>query len=371
MKRHRTILFIILIISTISLTSFGQQRKTVIVNGIGSDREAAIRDAQRQAIESVVGVYLTSETIVENFTLLKEEIYTKTKGYVSSQQILNERADIYGYSVTMEITVSTEKIEKDLAAIGLLLQQKGNPRVIVIINEYAPIRSPYPIAETAIADYLLDKEFKIVDPERIKVVRSTNRVKALLEGDYTKAAVLGTELGADVLIVGTARSRRDYKKIAGDLYRAKADVKVRAILRDTGELIATANKRINGIGETIDEAYEKSLENAGKKVAQSLMKKILKRWKTDVYFGNQIQITIANVDSFAALSTFEQGMRRKIGGVTSVVRRSYERNVAILDVNFRGTAGLLSNLLEERELGIEFEVTGSSQNRVEVRFSDN
>ena len=48
--------------------------ETVVVNGSGINREAAINDAKRNAVEKVVGTYISSITITNNSCVLKDEI---------------------------------------------------------------------------------------------------------------------------------------------------------------------------------------------------------------------------------------------------------------------------------------------------------
>ena len=51
--------------------------ETVVVIGSGTNREAAINDAKRNAVEKVVGSYISSTTVVNNSYVLKDEIYSK------------------------------------------------------------------------------------------------------------------------------------------------------------------------------------------------------------------------------------------------------------------------------------------------------
>jgi hypothetical protein len=361
---------IFLLVFALFNNSFGNdEERTVTVTGIGENRDSAINDARRQAIESVVGVYLSSESIVENFTLLKDEIYTKTSGYITSQEILSEREEEGAYVVKLQATVGAGTIEKDLAAIGLLLQQKGNPRVMVIITEISEVSSMNPISEMAIVDYLLRKEFKVVDQEVVNLARDTEEAKAALNGDLEKAKKLGLQYSADVLIIGEAESEADRNQPHPDIgaFRGKANIKVRAVMTDTGELIATANKSTKGIDENPDDAYRKALENAGKKVARILVKKILERWESDVNNGAEIQVKVSNIDNFQALTNLEKSIRSEIRGVNSVIRRSYDKNIAILDVNYLGTAQTLSTILTNN-LEVNLEVTGSSTNSIDVKL---
>ena len=45
------------------------------VSGVGEDRDSALRDAKRNAVEQVVGTYINSETLVSQASVVSDEIY--------------------------------------------------------------------------------------------------------------------------------------------------------------------------------------------------------------------------------------------------------------------------------------------------------
>ena len=58
-------------------------------------REAAVEDALRRCVEAA-GVHVASETLVDDFTLIKDVIYTKTAGLVEHYEVLEENPDQEG-----------------------------------------------------------------------------------------------------------------------------------------------------------------------------------------------------------------------------------------------------------------------------------
>ncbi|MEI6520860.1 MAG: hypothetical protein WCO98_12600, partial [bacterium] len=69
------------------------EMKTVTAQGVGigadkaKARDEAIQDAQRKAVEQGVGLYIKSETVVANFTLVSDNIYKEAAGYVHAYNI--------------------------------------------------------------------------------------------------------------------------------------------------------------------------------------------------------------------------------------------------------------------------------------------
>jgi hypothetical protein len=44
-------------------------------------------------VEIAVGVLIDSETLSENYTLIRDEIYSRSTGYVQDYQVLDERKE--------------------------------------------------------------------------------------------------------------------------------------------------------------------------------------------------------------------------------------------------------------------------------------
>ena len=63
--------------------------KEVTVDGVGIDRESALRDARRVAVEQVVGTFVDSRTLVENSMVALDNIYTKSQGFVGKVTVIN------------------------------------------------------------------------------------------------------------------------------------------------------------------------------------------------------------------------------------------------------------------------------------------
>ena len=60
-------------------------------------RDHAIKDALRKAVEQAVGIFISSETVVENYEVLSDSIYSKAEEYVAEYKVLREKeeGDLY------------------------------------------------------------------------------------------------------------------------------------------------------------------------------------------------------------------------------------------------------------------------------------
>jgi hypothetical protein len=55
---------------------------SIIGGDVGRARDDAIDDAMRNALEEAMGTLVQSETLVENFQLVEDNIFSKTSGYI-------------------------------------------------------------------------------------------------------------------------------------------------------------------------------------------------------------------------------------------------------------------------------------------------
>jgi hypothetical protein len=77
-----------------------------------ADREAALANARRRAVEEAVGVIVDASVRLENQLLIEDELYTKSKGLVKNEVITGER-EVGGF---YEVTLSCDVEDLGLAA---------------------------------------------------------------------------------------------------------------------------------------------------------------------------------------------------------------------------------------------------------------
>ncbi|MFA4910895.1 MAG: flagellar assembly protein T N-terminal domain-containing protein, partial [Desulfobacteria bacterium] len=117
MERLIRVLLCFVIIFVVAKSVHGEQQlqlQVVKAEGMGAivnndkaiARDNAIEDALRKAVEQAVGTLVSSETMVENFQLLSDSIYTKTEGYIQKYKIISEAPAENIYKVNIEATVA-------------------------------------------------------------------------------------------------------------------------------------------------------------------------------------------------------------------------------------------------------------------------
>ena len=98
--------------------------------------EQAQHAALREAVEEGVGVLITSTTRTNNYAVIDDRIFSATKGYVRSYEVVEQGADeVGGCQVTVDAIVDMGQLHRELAALELAAVGAGLPRVLCVASE--------------------------------------------------------------------------------------------------------------------------------------------------------------------------------------------------------------------------------------------
>jgi len=362
--------------------AFGQEQvESVEAEGIATilqgntdiARDKAIVDAQRKAVEQAVGVLMSSESIVENYELLSDRILTQSAGYIKTYEILEEKKDGNEYRVRIKADIGLGDLKNDIEAIQHLIRQKGNPRMMFLIDETieglraAGISSAdMSQAETVLLQAFLDAGFEVVDSA--VVAQNINRDQALkaIAGDAAIAAALGHQYGADVIITAKAAASSGKKILDTDMKSHQAAINAKVVRADTGAVIGSGTEQ--GKHAHIDDLAGglAAIEKASEKLAENLIPKIIEQWRQDVQVAATIQLVLSGV-SFMQLKRIKEILKGEVRGVKEVYQRSFQARVAKLDVEIQSSTEMLADELASKEFqGITFEITGMTENRIDI-----
>lgn len=92
----------------------------VEATGEGIDRHQALNSALRSAVEMQIGTAVASDSIVESGILVRDEITSHSKGYISSYKVLQEGATADGYTITIDAVVDSKLMYSDYTTLALL-----------------------------------------------------------------------------------------------------------------------------------------------------------------------------------------------------------------------------------------------------------
>ncbi len=103
----------------------------VEATGEGIDRNQALNSALRTAVEMQIGTAVASESLVESGVLVRDEIVSHSKGYVTSYKVLQEGATADGYVITIDAVVNSDLLYSDYTTLAILQKMSGLPRLLI------------------------------------------------------------------------------------------------------------------------------------------------------------------------------------------------------------------------------------------------
>ncbi|GAB6099381.1 hypothetical protein JCM16358_12600 [Halanaerocella petrolearia] len=329
-------------------------------------REQAINDGLRRAVEQVVGTFISSQTKTANAQLIEDEILKSSQGYVKKYQILDKSIAENSYKIKLRATVSSEDLTNDLEVLKLNIKRHGNPRLMILVsqeddNYYINLSSQ--VTETALMSKFIESGYQVIDRYQIKKVTSRDQRRTILGGNYQLAAKIGSELKADVVIIGSAQANHvdldDVVSgdIAGDLKAYQAQFDAKAINTETAQVIATVIGEGKGAGVNREDAAQKALTEAANSAGERLIEKVS---QSLINQEQTIQLKVLGVDSLQQLSRLKNKLST-ITGVKNSYFREYSSNLVTFDLDLEPTTEVLNIALELQEkVNFKFEIQNMS-----------
>ncbi len=386
--KFSSILLLILILGLLNIVFLqaSKKEKNVTIEGVAAiignraiERDRAIQDALRKSVEQAVGIQITSESLTQNYKLIYNNIISKTHGYIIQYDILSERIDGDAFRIEIAAKVGIGKIEKDLQAIGLLLERKNLPRIMILIIEKSISqngRNTYSLglsqSETTLIKKFAERGFYCVDTTTVKKSINRDRILRALDGDVKAARVIGKEFGAEVLITGKAFANSKGKVRNSNINSSSSNITVRAVQVDTGKIIAIESAK--SVAAHLDEytAGSIAIEKASFLVADRILKQILNQWTSDTSSSTNVQVHIAGVRNYNDLQNFKIILKNKIRGIQNIFQRDFSGNSARLEIRINGSTQTFSDDIQKTPF-IYFKalVTAVSQNKVMIKLIHN
>ena len=218
--------------------------KIVTAEGTGLDRDGALRAAQRNAVEQVVGTLIDARTVVRNAQVELDEIYTRSQGFIARTDVLSEGVQIDGsYKIVARFDVDTSP-GAELAKRLHALSSPSMPRVAVL-----------PFNIKAAVSYGLDFSYNESVSEEVAFALTNENCFDILErGEIARvideqrlqtpgaAVQAGKVLGADYILIGSITGLSSKKMVNEALGFGNKQSQV--IAHVTGRLIEVKTGRV-------------------------------------------------------------------------------------------------------------------------------
>ncbi|MFN3966610.1 MAG: hypothetical protein ACK4JE_02795 [Endomicrobiia bacterium] len=295
-----------------SLTSQKPQVEIVEAEGLApltddliKSREIAISDAQKRAVELVVGVYVSAENFVSKAKLIEDNITGETEGYIEKYDILKEWKEEPFYKVKIKARVRKEDLSKKIEELNLAPKKQTTATVSFWIKEKIDDKpSESSIVEKEIMKIFTEAGFTVSDRKPQEYYKD---IQGILDENPDE---LESKLKSDLVILGDASSNFNTDQGLGGFisYRAIASIKV--IKNLNKDIITTVQETAGGVDLNKDLAAKASLINVGKKSGKELTEKIIRYFEEHPYNNiilkgetsiNEINILVRRIRAFPSV----------------------------------------------------------------------
>lgn len=349
----------------------------VTASGEGASKESAINAALLQAIQMVGGLYIMCEQEAENYRMVKNQMFSKTDGFVTKyEEVSSSKGDDGTITATVKAWVSSRPVYDSLRAKQVLARQ----RVMVCVPEtHLRLVVPDPAGETEIIKRLLEKNFVVVDQKISEQIKKDDVNRQLIAtGDADKViALLSGKRSAEILICGEAFSAGAQRQNtdAGPKFVSEARIEVRAINLDTAQILWTDGVHATGVGATEEVSGKQALKNAARLLCagsdgeKGFVDRLLERVVDSADTSHNVQCQVSGVKSADDVVAVEEGLRQAVGD-RPVYRYSFQNGLAILNVESPKTAQDLADSIGRLTMKGKLSVTASSANRLELVYTN-
>ena len=230
---------------------------------LGTKRRS-LADAEKKAVEEVVGVYVSAKTRVDAAVNVDQRILANVDGYIRRYALLGERAEDGFLKTRIEALVLYKKVGEDLKQLGLTRPPPppGNPRVAVLVRVLgAADDAPGVQAAQGLRAALLKRGFLVVDPDE----------RAYAGPKSTEAA---SAAGADLVVRGEAEVQATEDPRLGGFHSERARFSVEAFKPKTGEVLANCSREASAVDPSQSAAAGKALSIAADMVGAALAQEL-------------------------------------------------------------------------------------------------
>jgi len=297
--------------TAVSVNTTAEGVGVIIDENTATARDQAIQDALRLAVEQAAGTMVSSETLVQNYEVLRDQIYSQSQGYIRHYEVTDESREGNLYRVTVQAAVAQGNLKSDLGALGLLMARKNMPRVMIMVAEQNVGMHYYSywwgvkastadlsITENVLMERLTRKGFHIVDhavTSNTLAIKDPYKIESL-SNDAVRT--IGNLYDAEVVIYGKALSKLAGSVMGSSMKSAQADVSLRVVNTDTGQVIASANHHAAAVHPNEVTAGTEALKLATEAITDQLLDQVVSRWSQDVSSGSLIRLVVSDIPSY-------------------------------------------------------------------------
>ena len=161
----------------------------IVASGMGTDADAALRNAYSNAIQQALGMYVDAETLVQNDQIIKDQVLTHSRGLIKEVKTLDQSTENGLYTVRVQAKVerqpllekvkpmlkSTARIDGTSLHAGVATEQRQKQDAAALFAEAIK-----PMVGPGLFDFEFDGE-PVLDEKNPSLLLVTVKIKPNLE----------------------------------------------------------------------------------------------------------------------------------------------------------------------------------------------
>jgi hypothetical protein len=313
---------------------------TIVDGNVAKARKMAISEALVKGVEEYLGRRLGSQTMINNFPRLLQDVIPKAREEIENFNILAEERMDKRYKILVRVKVNDKVMEEKLREIGVILMQGPPIRVLFLVSqtETREEKILYWWKDPETDSALSPVELALHRVFQERGFQPINRLLKIPEGDYSpemKALDLSDEdairwgelFSADVVVRGRCEI------IAGD----EVSIVLTALHVENHIMIGRNIQR-----ERMDEGavgmqqIVVAIEIAVNNVASRLTPQIMMTIELPESKIAQLSLTLKGLRNFRQFREFKDFLEKNVPGVKSVRQTRLKGNSMSVAVAFLG-----------------------------------
>jgi hypothetical protein len=223
------------------------------------------------------------------------------------------------------------------------------------------------ICEAAMASTLQEAGFEIIPSPELN--QPLNLAMTLSQSDIL---ALGNQLGADIVVFGTAMAASAANTMGGTIQAFQADVNVQAFDVQSGHLMGQTRKKSVASAQEASLGEHQALTDVGALAGDDLARQIMAAWQQTQEGSTTIDVVVdgtsGQIASFVKLRTAISSL----SGVKDLKMAEMATDHARLSVNYQGTAlSLADALLLKTFSGFGIDIYDVSSQSIRIRLINN
>jgi hypothetical protein len=324
---------------------------------LAASRQNAVNDAQKRAVESVVGVYVSAASLISKAQTVEDNITSQTEGFIQDYKIIKEKKDNDFYRITIKAWVRADDLSKKLNEMDLNPKKYGNPLMSFWVNEKIDSASQNSnIVELSLMKSFVDAGFVVSDKKPQEYYNSSS---AILNDDSNNLK----KLNADIVVIGDADSTFNTDQGLGGLVSYRANISFKILMTATREIITTKTDVASGIDINKPAASKKALENVSLKTSKGLPDEVLKYLKERAFSS----LVINNIKDIVQVKKLINSIKT-FPTVKDCWVKNYSDGTAIISIDLkRGALDEIAKMLTYNDnFNIKINNTGKYEISAEI-----